>query len=274
MSSFSGSAAGASRNRDVASAGRLVAERVERGVVPVAGHQPARPRRPVVEADPPVHGVGAEERQVGAGVPCGLDGAAHAGRPVLVVARRDVAECSGQQVVVVVEVDVGEVGQRLAGHLGPDHDRDDRDVEVVHATDAVVGPVEADRPAAPVAARAVVQAVAAPEVVGLPGRHRDHHGDRAGGRGRGDDVGDLVLPARGGPQPEHVEARLPAGRVDGQAHVPRRHDGPGLGRLEHRVGLPLARGPAGTGARGDRSRRRSRRSGRRSSGTPVPTSTP
>ena len=139
-----------------------------------------------------------------------------------------------------MQVDVREVGQRLAGHLGPDHDRDDRDVEVVHASHAVVGPVEADRPAAPVAGRPVVEAVAAPEVVGLPRRHRDHDRDRPGRGGRGDDVGDLVLPARRGPQAEHVEARLPAGRVRGQAHVPRRHDGAGLEWLEHRVGLPLA----------------------------------
>jgi hypothetical protein len=152
---------------------------------------------------------------------------------------RDVPERSGQQVVVGIEVDIGEVGQRDAARLGADHDRHDRGVEVVHAAHPVVGPVEADRPAATVTGRSGVEAVAAPDVVRLPGRDRHDQCDRAAGRGRGDDVGDLVLPARRTPQAEDVEPGVPARRVGGQAHVPRGHDGPGAERLEHRLCLLL-----------------------------------
>ena len=85
ISSCSGAAAGASRKRAVVSAGRA-----RRAAGPATrrrgSRRPAgRAGGPVVEPDPPVHRVGAQERQVGPGVPGRPDRPPHRGRPVLVV---------------------------------------------------------------------------------------------------------------------------------------------------------------------------------------------
>ena len=180
--SCSGRGTGASRNVRGRVGRALRVERVEVGGVAVADDHPRRPVRGRLQAHPPVHGVGAEEGEVGAGVAGREDVVAHGGGPVLVVAHRDVAPGSVERARRRVQVDVGEVGQRLAGPLGAHDDRDRRRAVVVGAGRPVVGAVEAHGVAAPVAGRPVVEAVAAPRVVGLPGR--DGRDERDGARAR------------------------------------------------------------------------------------------
>ena len=116
------------------------------------------------------------------------------------------------------------------------HDRQRGQPVVVRTHRTLVRPVEAHRPAPPVAVRPVVEAVSAPLVVRLPGRDRCDQRDRARRRRRRHDVRDLGLEAGPGPQLDDVVAGLPAGGVDGQVLAPGGDHGPGLGGREDGVG--------------------------------------
>ncbi len=127
------------------------------------------------------------------------------------------------------------------------HHRQRGGAVVVGTGRAVVGAVEADRPAPAVAGGAFVEAVATPGVVGLPGRDRRDQCDRALRRlGRHDVRHERVEPGAG-PQLQHVVAGRPARGVDREGAAPRSDHCPGLGGLQDRVALqdaaPRARLP-------------------------------
>jgi len=156
------------------------------------------------------------------------------------VTQRGVAARAGERARPGLQVDVGEVGQRDAEPLRADHQRQRRGPEVVGSRRQVVGPVEADRPAAPVSRRTLVEAVATPGVVGRPGRHRRHQGDRAGRGRRGHDVRHEGLPPVRGAHLEDVEPGGPAARGHADAASPGRLHRAGGPRTQHRVRLPGA----------------------------------
>ncbi len=150
------------------------------------------PSRVPAQPGPPEHAVRAEEGDVHPGVPGGRDVSPLRRRPVLVVAEGEQRAGPAQQVRVGLDVLAGGVGERHAEALGQ---LDQLPLVIQEHVGAlpVVGPVQADRERAVVVVGdpggPVVQVVAAPHVVGLPGRHRvlDHglarglrrpHGDR------------------------------------------------------------------------------------------------
>ena len=203
----------------------------------------------------PVDLVPAEESQVDAAVARGGGGLAHRGRPVLVVAQGEHGAGAVEQVRVGVQVDVGGVAQRDAGVLS---DPDGGQLELQELAGPghrlLVGAVERHRPRArlPAPVRTLVEAVAAPLVVGLPGGHGVDH-DQPAGVGRGPHrQRDVLLGTGVGVQAQQVVARRPPRGVDGRRRRPRRDHG--VGRLLHhrrrllRAGLRW-RGPHGQGVR-------------------------
>jgi hypothetical protein len=221
------------------------------GVLRVAGlvadHQPVGAERGRLEPGPPEHRVRAEERQVYPGVP----GRRHAGAfrrgPVLVVAERDKRARAVQRVRVAGDVHAGQVCERQPQALGQVDQLPLVDHEQVGAL-LVVGPVKADRirARAVAAVRALVEVVAAPGVVGLPGRDAvlQHHLAR---RARGaDGQRDVALRAGVRVEAEQVGPGRPAVGRHGQRGAPVGGDRAGLldeaGRFlpqpAHRARLP------------------------------------
>lgn len=195
------------------------------------------------ELDLPVHGVRGEEDERGAVVTGPLDGAAHGGRPVLVVAGEDQAAVAGGIDAAGVQVAGVGVGEVVAVALGPAD-------EVVGVTDvqgqagAGVGTVEGDgdrgvalaeQPSLLVPgvvearARAAVLRV---EVVGLPGDVGQQE----------QQIGRVVVPHREG----DVRAVAVGGRQD--RHV--RADAPVRGDLEPPGQPPVVAGDGAVGCQG------------------------
>ncbi len=172
----------------------------------VADDQPAAG----VQPGPPEHRVGPEEGQVDPGVP----GRGHVGafgrRPVLVVPGRDQRAGPVQQVRLGGDVHPGHVGQRQAQGLGQ-HDHVPLVGEEHVRAVQVVRPVQADRQGSRRIrlARADVQVVAAPGVVGLPGRDAGLEHDLARGAGRADRHRHVPLRAGVRVQPEQVRPGRP-----------------------------------------------------------------
>ena len=164
-------------------------------------------------------------------------------RPVLVVAEREQRAGPVQQVRVGVDVHAGDVGERQAEALSQ-LDELPLVVQEHEGTAGVVGPVQADRQRAVAvigdAAGAVVEVVAAPGVVGLPGLDPVLDHDLACGGGGPDGDGDEPLRARLGVQPQQVGAFRPAVRRHGEGRFP-----VGLHRVgradEDRLALPVPR---------------------------------
>ena len=196
-----------------------------RGRVPVVDELAVGAERGGLGPDVPQDRAGGEEDDVDAGV-VGLDGGlALPQRPALVVAQ-------GQQHLVLQQVagmlldgQVGGVGDVEAVLLGPPDQRVLQGEEVARAVLRRVGPVIGDHPG-PVAdrvhvrraaAQALVIVVAAVEVPGLPGEHvvLDHVG---GGAGRVPDrQRHVALPVARAGQLDQVVALDERGR-DGEGH--------------------------------------------------------
>ena len=152
--------------------------------------------------------------------------------PVLVVARGEQRVRPVQQVRVGVDVHAGHIGQWPPGPLGQ-LDRLPLVVQEHVGAVGVVRPVQADGERAVVVvahpAGPVVQVVAAPGVVGLPGLHAVLDHDLAGRAGRPDGHRHEPLGAVLRVQPEQIGTLRPVVGGHGQGWAP-----PGL----HRVGRP------------------------------------
>jgi hypothetical protein len=149
----------------------------------------------------PVHLVATEESQIDPAVAGGGGGLAHGGGPVLVVAQGEHRAGAVEQVRVGVQVDVGGVAERYPGVLGyPDRGQLELEELPGPGHGLLVRAVERHRPRAGLSAPVptLVEAVAAPLVVGLPGGHRVDH-DQPAGVGRGaHGQWDVLLGAGGG----------------------------------------------------------------------------
>ena len=198
----------------------------------VADDQPPLPQSGAGHPGPPEHGVRAHEGDVRARVPGRRDMRPLLRGPVLVVARGEQRMRPVQQVRIGVDVHAGDVGQRPPGPLGQ-LDRLPLVVQEHVGAVGVVRPVQADRerPVAVVAhpAGPVVQVVAAPGVVGLPGLHTVLDHDLAGGTGRAHGHRHEPLGAVLRVQAEQVGTFRPVVGGHGQGRFP-----PGF----HRVGRP------------------------------------
>ena len=188
------------------------------------------------EPDPAVAGVRAQERHVGAGVPGAGDGRAPLRRPVLVVPEGVDRGRAPQDGRVTPDVRSGGVGQRDPGPFGQ---HDERPL-VGHEPDRsvpVVGPVEAHlHRTGPVAAvLALVQVVAAPQVVRLPGLRGVHDDGLARAVRRPYDQRDVALVTVAGVQPEQVRPLGPAASRHGQRRLPPRGHRAGGGGERHLV---------------------------------------
>ena len=186
---------------------------------------PVRAERRRLEPDLAEDRVGAEKGHVHALIAGPRHGGPHGRRPVLVVPLADHGPGARQDVWVQVEVDAGDVGQRQPESFG---EGDQRELQLEVGPGPVVigeGPVKGDLAAAvgEAAAGAAVQAVLAPAVVGLVGRHRRDQHDPARRRGRADHHRHVALHPRRGIQPEQIRTGRPAGRRHGQARRPGRH---------------------------------------------------
>ena len=220
--------------------GTCLVARVLRPGVLVADHRTVRPEVGGLEADPAEAAVGAEDRQVRPGVAGRDHVGALFGGPVLVVAERQHGARPVQQSRVAGHVDPGGVGERQPELLGQGDQRRLVDQEQSGAVVVAVRPVEDDpqRAGGQRAGRAVVEAVAAPLVVGLPGRGGAHDHGPAGGARRADGEGDVA--AAGAVlcvQAQQVGALGPARGVHGEGALPAGQHGAG-GLVHMRGGLP------------------------------------
>ena len=200
------------------------------------------PSRAAVDPGPPEHRVRAHERDVHPGVPGRGDVRPLRRAPVLVVPRGDQCAGPGQQVRVGVDLHAGHVGQRQPHPLGQLDGLPLVVQEHVRAV-GVVRAVQADRQRAVAvvgdAPGAVVQVVAAPGVVRLPGRRAVLDDDLARGAGRPDGHRDVALGPGLRVQPEQVRARGPVVGRHGQGLTPDRLHR--VGRVDHgRGALPVA----------------------------------
>ncbi len=209
----------------------------------VADDQPPRAQPRAGQPGPAEHAVRPEEGDVHARVAGRGDVRPLRRRPVLVVAEREQRAGPVQQVRVGVDVHAGDVGERQAEAFSQ-LDELPLVVQEHERAAGVVGPVQADRQRAVAvigdAAGAVVEVVAAPGVVGLPGLDPVLDHDLACGGGGPDGDGDEPLRARLGVQPQQVGAFRPAVRRHGEGRFP-----VGLHRVgradEDRLALPVPR---------------------------------
>jgi hypothetical protein len=191
-------------------------------------------------ADPSVDRVGAQEREVGAGVAGLRDHLAHRQRPVLVVATEDDRAGAVDDRRVGLQVDAGRIGEAYAAALGQ---LDQRENVVEYTAGGVIGvrAVEGDhqRPlVVRLPVRSVVQRVPAPPVVGLVGVDPADDQHRAAGGVRPDHDRDVALLAGRCPQQQQVAAGRPARGLDRRRRRPvDRGDHPVLGQDRFRLRL-------------------------------------
>src|SRR6476659_6681386 len=190
------------------------------------------PEHGTAALDPPVEGVGAEERQVAAAVAVLLDEVAFVERHVLVMAGEDekvVAAEEGRRVANAVEVVVAEEVRVVARGAEPAQERQVIPVEERRHAIAHERPVEARALAAPAGVPRVAGAVAVgiAEVVRLPrARGKDDGDPRPGTRGRPHDQRRLddrapVVEPRGvdaGPPGSHADTQYGTGDGTGAPH--------------------------------------------------------
>ena len=194
-------------------------------------HAAGLARGRALEADLPVDLVGAREEQVDAGVATRGGRRPHAGRPVLVVAGREVGARVEDQRRPGLEVGVGRVADVVARLLEPVDGRDlvDGVPVALPGQGLVVGPVEGhlDRPrrvgdGVAAAGVPVVERPAAPAVVGLEGRERAavQHVGLAAVVADGEDD-EVVVGVVGADDAQQVDARRPRARGrEGRGHGP------------------------------------------------------
>ena len=196
------------------------------------------------EPDVPVDGVGAEKREVHPGGPGRQQCRPHGARVILVMAKRDHRPRPAEQARILVEIDIGLIGERDAGPFRQ------REVawskgDETHRAVAVVGAVERHRGAAVGRTRrALVQAVAAPHVVGLPRGDIIEHDDRTGGARRPDRHGHEPLRTAGATRRSRYD---PAGHFEVLIVSDGRHGTVTMfdpAKFHRR--LPLSRGPEPT----------------------------
>ncbi len=151
--------------------GVFAVERITRRV-PVVDHLPAGTAWGILEADPSIHIVCAEETEVHAGIASGFQVRAHLHRVVLVVSRDDDAAMVQSEFATLMKIDVGPVGDVVTDAF---HEPDELKLAAEEFATAVAGvrAIEADHISP--SAVAGVDAGAAPTVVGLPRRHRALH---------------------------------------------------------------------------------------------------
>ncbi len=236
----------------VVSAGCCVCHRILGGVLET-DLQAIGTDRGRLQADLAVAGVGAEEGQVD---PAGVGGGstlAHGLGPVLVVAQAEEAAMVHEQLRAGVQIDVGPVGQVEPEALEVEQQRQlvADEVGCARRPGLGVGTVEGDGPGAvgeggPTApVGPVVEAVAAPEVVGLPGgdavlEHVGRHG-----RVVADGEGDELLLAAVTDELQQVAAGQPVLRdVEHEGGRPRARHRADAGR-DHRRGLDRGRDEVG-----------------------------
>ena len=167
----------------------------------------------------------AEEREVGTAVASRGQLLAHLHRVVLVVARAQHGDGTVEAMRVGVQIGVAQVLGLVAGALDERDQRQQVDHELAVALGAfvaTVGTIEGDgtRAGREGAVRPEVKAVAAEDVVGLPGGVGVQQHDLAVGVTGLHGEHDVALAAGVGVEPDAVEAGNPAGRVERERDRP------------------------------------------------------
>ena len=208
------------------------ADRVQGEVLVGHDHPVGDPGGGWLEADLPVDVVGVEEGAVEAGGLRCQPVVAHVRGPVLVVEVGDEDLPAGEHGRALLDVDAGRVGDVVALAFQPADHVVVTVEEIAGAVPARVGAVERDLVGAlAVRGAPVVEALAAPDVVGLIGREGDLEDEIGRGAVVPQDEDDVVGGSRAGDQLGQIDAADPI-RPGGQGVT----DGPvGLHRAGDRV---------------------------------------
>ena len=227
--------------------GSWTLHRIDTGVLVADHHAVGDAARRDVEPNLPVDGIRAEESQVHARVSGVLGGVEHRLRPVLVVPDGKERPAVQQRAAIEVRIDIGRVGDVVAGSLGP---ADEVDIPVEELRGAVVGvgpikghfhsPHRTRHSVGPITV-VLVETLARPVVIGivvigLVGRHRllIEKGGRPAVPDHEDDV--VLIARRIGEQRQVDAARPVAGDGQGITGRPVTGDQPG-GRIGRTGGL-------------------------------------
>ena len=232
---------------------RLLADDRVFGGVLVTDLQTIGADRCRLHADLAVAGVGPEEGEIDAGGVGRGGPVAHGRGPVLVVAQTEEAAMVHEELRLGVQIDIGPVGhvQPEAFEVEQERQLVAHEVRRARGPRLGVGAVERDGAGAvgerppTLAVRAVVEAVAAPQVVGLPGRDAVLHDVRRHGGVVADGERDELLLAAVTDQLQEVATGQPVLRdVEREGGRPRTCDRADAGR-DDRCALDLGRDEVG-----------------------------